>query len=84
MSDKVEVVVVNNGPIRVTGEFLIKDQNGKEFDLSGRTIISLCRCGHSENKPFCDGSQIDADFNPSLRPGPCRRPYPSLRPSKAP
>jgi CDGSH-type Zn-finger protein len=62
MSDKVEVLVVNNGPIRVIGDFVIKDQNGNAFDLSGRTAISLCRCGHSENKPFCDGSHNRCGF----------------------
>jgi len=62
MSDKVEVVVTNNGPIRVIGDFIIKDQNGGVFDLAGRTVISLCRCGHSENKPFCDGSHNRCGF----------------------
>lgn len=33
----------------------MNDADGKEFGLAGRTVISLCRCGHSENKPFCDG-----------------------------
>lgn len=32
------------------------DAEGKEFGLGGRTTIGLCRCGLSENKPFCDGS----------------------------
>jgi len=62
MSEKVEVVVTNNGPLRVIGDFIIKDQNGNEFGLSGRTFISLCRCGHSENKPFCDGSHKRCGF----------------------
>jgi CDGSH-type Zn-finger protein len=56
MSDKVEVVCLNNGPLRIIGDFAIKDAQGNEFGLGGRTVIGLCRCGHSENKPFCDGS----------------------------
>jgi CDGSH-type Zn-finger protein len=32
------------------------------FDLAGRTTISLCRCGHSQNKPFCDGGHNMAAF----------------------
>lgn len=45
-----------NGPLRIEGEFKLVDMTGKEFDLAGRTAISLCRCGHSANKPFCDGA----------------------------
>jgi CDGSH-type Zn-finger protein len=51
-----KITVVNNGPIRIEGEFSIVDPEGKEFGLAGRTLISLCRCGLSENKPFCDGA----------------------------
>jgi CDGSH-type Zn-finger protein len=51
-----EIVCNANGPLRVTGDFVIKDAQGNAFDVSGRTTISLCRCGHSENKPFCDGA----------------------------
>ena len=46
----------HNGPIRIEGDFEIVDPAGVTFGLGGRTIISLCRCGHSANKPFCDGS----------------------------
>jgi len=45
-----------NGSIRLEGEFEIVDAEGNAFDLAGRTVVSLCRCGHSKNKPFCDGS----------------------------
>lgn len=51
-----KITVVNHGPIRIEGEFSIVDPEGKEFGLAGRTLISLCRCGLSENKPFCDGA----------------------------
>ncbi len=58
----VKITVVNNGPIRVEGDFSIVDPEGREFGLAGRTLISLCRCGLSENKPFCDGSHARAGF----------------------
>lgn len=51
----VEITCNNNGPLRITGDMAIKDASGNEFGLGGRTTISLCRCGLSENKPFCDG-----------------------------
>lgn len=52
----------NNGPIRIEGEFEICDPAGAAFGLAGRTVISLCRCGHSANKPFCDGSHRREGF----------------------
>jgi CDGSH-type Zn-finger protein len=58
-----KVTIVNNGPIRVEGEFIIQDSEGNSYGLSGRTIISLCRCGLAENKPFCDGSHGRNGFN---------------------
>jgi CDGSH-type Zn-finger protein len=51
-----KVTILKNGPIRIEGEFSITDPEGKTFGLAGRTVISLCRCGMSENKPFCDGT----------------------------
>ena len=57
-----KITVNNNGSLRVEGEFTICDPSGKEFGLAGRTAIGLCRCGHSENKPFCDGSHRAAGF----------------------
>ena len=51
-----KITARNNGPLRVEGEFTIHDMEGKPFGLGGRTAISLCRCGLSEDKPFCDGS----------------------------
>ena len=56
MDEKVTITCTPNGPLRISGSFVIKDGEGREFDLAGRTIISLCRCGMSQNKPFCDGS----------------------------
>ena len=57
-----KVTVNNNGPLRLEGDFTINDPSGKEFGLAGRTVISLCRCGASENKPFCDGAHGRAGF----------------------
>jgi CDGSH-type Zn-finger protein len=51
-----KITVANNGPLIVDGDMQIVDEEGKTFGLAGRTRLSLCRCGHSERKPFCDGS----------------------------
>lgn len=58
----VKISVNNHGPFRVEGDFELVDAQGNKFGLGGRTVISLCRCGHSANKPFCDGSHRDAGF----------------------
>ena len=50
-----KITVNNNGPIRIEGDFSIHDPEGNEFGLAGRKVISLCRFGLSQNKPFCDG-----------------------------
>ncbi len=62
-----KITVRNNGPLRVEGDFVIYDMEGQAFDLAGRTGISLCRCGHSENKPFCDGSHKRVGFQSEVR-----------------
>ena len=57
-----KVSVFNNGPLRIEGDFTVVDAEGKEFGLGGRTTLGLCRCGLSENKPFCDGSHAKQGF----------------------
>jgi CDGSH-type Zn-finger protein len=57
-----KITVRDNGSLAVEGEFTIVDGTGKPFGLGGRTAVSLCRCGHSENKPFCDGSHKNIGF----------------------
>lgn len=62
-----KVTVRSNGSIRIEGDFEIVDSEGAVFDLCGRTTISLCRCGHSENKPFCDGSHKKVGFQSEIK-----------------
>ena len=56
------ITVMNNGSLRVEGDFEIVDTEGRAFGLAGRTKVSLCRCGQSKNKPFCDGSHKQCGF----------------------
>lgn len=58
-----KITINSNGSIRVEGDFAIVDPQGATFGLGGRTLVSLCRCGHSKNKPFCDGSHKVAGFS---------------------
>ncbi len=61
------ITVRNDGSIRVEGDFAIYDQDGNAYDLAGRTAISLCRCGQSANKPFCDSTHKQVGFQSQLR-----------------
>jgi CDGSH-type Zn-finger protein len=54
--DKTKITINSNGSLRIEGDFEIVDQDGVVYGLQGRTVVSLCRCGRSSNKPFCDGS----------------------------
>ncbi|HLC14365.1 MAG TPA: CDGSH iron-sulfur domain-containing protein [Chthoniobacterales bacterium] len=58
-----KITINSNGSIRVEGDFEILDLEGRAFGLAGRTAIGLCRCGHSANKPFCDGSHKTSGFS---------------------
>ncbi len=60
------IIVKSNGPVRVEGDFTIVDTEGREFGLGGRAAVSLCRCGHSESKPFCDGSHKRVGFEDAV------------------
>ncbi len=58
-----KITVMKNGPFRVEGDDIqIVDLEGKAYGLGGRTVVSLCRCGMSTNKPFCDGSHRHHGF----------------------
>ena len=62
-----KIIVADHGSLKVEGEFTIYDQNGKAFNLAGRTKISLCRCGQSNNKPFCDGNHRRIEFQSEIQ-----------------
>lgn len=62
MADEVVIKVLNNGPYRVEGPVKIVDADGNEFDISAKARISLCRCGGSTTKPFCDGTHSKIGF----------------------
>ena len=61
MSD-FKITVRNDGPLRLEGDIALFDAGGTAWGLAGRTAVSLCRCGESANKPFCDGSHNRSGF----------------------
>lgn len=61
----IKTVALKNGPYLVTGdlnELELTDANGQRYDLTGKQKITLCRCGASVNKPFCDGHHSQIGF----------------------
>jgi CDGSH-type Zn-finger protein len=59
---EVTITIRPNGPYRVEGPIKLVDAEGKLLDLAGKPAISLCRCGASINKPFCDGTHSKIGF----------------------
>jgi CDGSH-type Zn-finger protein len=67
----VTIEIRNNGPYRVYGDVALVDHEGKPVPIpenrrkvspEGKTWISLCRCGGSVVKPFCDGTHSKIGF----------------------
>ena len=62
---QVKITVRKNGPYRVEaaeGAVELVDGDGNVYDLTGKSAFSLCRCGGSVNKPFCDGTHSKIGF----------------------
>ena len=55
-----QVTPQKNGPLEVTGNLEVITGTGHTVDRTTQTC--LCRCGHSQNKPFCDGSHAKVGF----------------------
>jgi uncharacterized Fe-S cluster protein YjdI/CDGSH-type Zn-finger protein len=56
----VNVRPVRNGPLYVRGEIQVLDGEGATHRTATRA--ALCRCGDSENKPYCDGTHMRTGF----------------------
>lgn len=56
-----EVEVTSNGPLLVYGNITIRDAAGNE--TKRHKVTAFCRCGHSQNKPYCDGNHVRQGFN---------------------
>jgi CDGSH-type Zn-finger protein/uncharacterized Fe-S cluster protein YjdI len=56
-----------SGPLYVRGDVVIVTDDGEE--IAHDTRLTLCRCGASKNKPFCDNSHVTIEFRPGATPG---------------
>lgn len=61
----VTIQIRDNGSIRIEGPVNLIDAEGNAFPTKEK--FSLCRCGHSENKPFCDGTHKTIGFTDAVR-----------------
>jgi CDGSH-type Zn-finger protein len=53
-----------SGPLWVRGGITIESHDGTRYETRNR--VTLCRCGASQNKPFCDGSHASIKFNDGI------------------
>lgn len=61
MSENCKIKVIPNGPIRIEGsDATIEMPDGST--VTRDAPFSLCRCGQSANKPFCDGTHTRCGF----------------------
>lgn len=59
---EVKIEIRENGPNRITGPIDIVDATGENYTIPEGSFVSLCRCGLSEAKPFCDGKHRAGGF----------------------
>jgi len=57
---EVKITANANGPYLVQGDVRLVGMD--EEELEHPAPFALCRCGHSANKPFCDGAHSEAGF----------------------
>jgi CDGSH-type Zn-finger protein len=55
------IAVIRDGPLWVRGGIPIESADGSTYEVRNR--VTLCRCGHSSNKPFCDGTHSEIGFS---------------------
>jgi len=55
------IQILKDGPILVTGNYIIRDARKKKIKVATETA-ALCRCGASKTKPFCDGNHLAEKF----------------------
>lgn len=58
--DKLTLVLRDNGPVRIYGNYKLTESTGKISYPEKR--ISICRCGESATMPFCDGAHKRINF----------------------
>ena len=68
VADGITIRLRDNGPMLIEGAVQILDAEGKPFAANpDKPVIALCRCGKSENMPYCDGHHKECGFQTAER-----------------
>lgn len=70
----------DNGPLLIRGPVTLIDADGNRLQIKSRNV-ALCRCGASQNKPFCDRSHVRIGFRSLVRSHPDPVPPPEGGPT---
>lgn len=54
--------ILANGPLLLSGNFILRDAQNNPIDSGGNDVVAICRCGSSAKKPFCDGSHVRTGY----------------------
>jgi CDGSH-type Zn-finger protein len=57
------ITVLKNGPYHITGSIELIGDSIQFGEGASKEHYTLCRCGASDNKPFCDGEHIKINFS---------------------
>ncbi|MDX1494968.1 MAG: CDGSH iron-sulfur domain-containing protein [Longimicrobiales bacterium] len=60
------ITISENGSYKVEGGPRLVDADGNPIETREGRPFFLCRCGHSQNKPFCDGAHNREEWDPTL------------------
>ncbi len=66
VTERTQIIARDSGPYLVRGPVVLLDADGNEFRAE-RSTVALCRCGGSQNKPFCDGTHEKVGFRATDR-----------------
>jgi CDGSH-type Zn-finger protein len=66
MTERTKMTALEGGPYLLKSPVVLLDADGNEF-RTDRATVALCRCGGSQNKPFCDGTHSRVGFRAAER-----------------
>ncbi len=58
--EKTKITPMIDGPLMIEGNLVVNKMSGEKIKEGEK--LFLCRCGHSSNKPFCDGTHKKVEF----------------------